>query len=146
MRLLAALPFLPLISAAPWASKRSAPAPLLLAKDQKADNVGKYIVKFREALGSKDAVQHAMSIFPHDADHVLEHVFPGFAASLDEETLAALREHPDVSSRSDFFASFHPSRDYRYLLYFVSLISFFLILARWNMSSKRALCMPLAQR
>lgn len=97
MRLAAALPFLPLIAAAPWASKRSTPAPLLLAKEQTSENAGKYIVKFREDLANRQAVDHAMSIFPHDADHIFEHVFPGFAASLDKEALAALRDHPDVS-------------------------------------------------
>lgn len=95
MHLSALVVLLPLVSAAPWATKRSAPAPLTLAKTQTADNANKYIVKFREGLAG-NVVHNAMNVFPHDADHVFENIFPGFAASLDPKALAVLREHPDV--------------------------------------------------
>lgn len=95
MRLSSALPLLPLVSAAPWATKRSEPAPLHLRGEKASAIAGKYIVKFKDN-SAMSIVQDAMKIFPEDAEHVFDQALKGFVSSLDEATVAALREHPDV--------------------------------------------------
>jgi len=94
MRLNVLLAILPMVLAAPQA-KRSEPAPLLTPKsDDLVAN--KYIVKFKDetALAAvDDAITSILSTAP---DAVYSSLFQGFAAELDEETLKALRDHPDV--------------------------------------------------
>ena len=96
MRLNVLLALLPMVLAAPQA-KRSEPAPLLTPKsDELVAN--KYIVKFKDetALAAvDDAITSILSTAP---EAVYSSLFQGFAAELDEETLKALRDHPDVGA------------------------------------------------
>ncbi|TWU76889.1 subtilisin-like serine protease [Metarhizium rileyi] len=95
MQLSALLTLLPAVLAVPaTVGRRDEPAPLLTPA---AESIvaGKYIVKLKDGVAriSSDAV---VSEFGSKADHVYEHTFKGFAGSLTEEELKALRDHPDV--------------------------------------------------
>lgn len=96
MRLSVLLAILPVVLGAP-ATKRSEPAPLLTPRaDAESLIADKYIVKFKDAsaLSTLDDALRTLSEAP---EHVFKSVFRGFSAKLDEETLKALRDHPDVS-------------------------------------------------
>ncbi|KAL6872054.1 serine protease [Trichoderma novae-zelandiae] len=95
MRLSVLLSVLPLVLAAPATEKRAEPAPLLVPTSKHGLVADKYIVKFKDG-SSLQAVDEAVSSLVSSADHVYQHVFRGFAATLDRETLEALRNHPEV--------------------------------------------------
>lgn len=96
MRLNVLLALLPVVLGAP--AKRSEPAPLLTPRGD-ADSLiaGKYIVKFRD-VSALSVVDDALSVLDEAPEHVFKSLFRGFAATLDDATLQALRDHPDVSS------------------------------------------------
>ena len=57
---------------------------------------GKYIVKLKEGARVASGAG-AMALLSHEPEHTYNTVFHGFAGSIDEDTLHALRHHPDVS-------------------------------------------------
>ena len=57
---------------------------------------GKYIVKLKEGARATSGVG-AMALLNKEPEHTYTTVFHGFAGSIDEDTLHALRQHPDVS-------------------------------------------------
>ncbi|KAL6800757.1 subtilisin-like protein [Trichoderma sp. SZMC 28013] len=95
MRLSVLLSLLPMVLAAPATEKRSEPAPLLIPTTKHGLVADQYIVKFKEG-SSLQAVDEALTKIASNAHHVYQHVFKGFAATLDQETLEVLRSHPDV--------------------------------------------------
>lgn len=97
MRLDIPLALLPLAAAHPWA-KRAEPAPLLVDNniDESEIIADKYIVRFRDGASFTSAVDDAVAILSSVPDHVYSSTINGFAATLDKETLEALRDHPDV--------------------------------------------------
>lgn len=96
MRLSVLLAILPAVLAAP-AAKRDAPAPLIVGRDADALIANKYIVKFKDA-SALSSLEDSLSILSETPDHVFNSAFRGFSGTLDEETLNALRDHPDVSA------------------------------------------------
>jgi hypothetical protein len=74
----------------------SKPAPLLQRRDQTSVLPNKYIVKFKDTsvLTRAESILSTLAVTP---EHMFEHVFKGFSGELDQETLEALRNHPDVS-------------------------------------------------
>lgn len=95
MRLTVLLALLPMVLGAP-ATKRSEPAPLLTPRaDADALIADNYIVKFKES-SELSILNNALSSLDVAPDHVFKAIFQGFSAKLDEETLNALRDHPDV--------------------------------------------------
>lgn len=89
------LALLPLAAAQPWA-KRDEPAQLIVPEIDSADLVAdQYIVKFTDdnAVAALDDAISVLSITP---EHVYTTALNGFSATLDEETLEALRGHPEV--------------------------------------------------
>ncbi|KFH40951.1 Cuticle-degrading protease-like protein [Hapsidospora chrysogenum ATCC 11550] len=95
MRLTVLLSLLPMVLGAP-ATKRSEPAPLLTPRaDADALIADSYIVKFKES-GELSILNNALNSLDVAPDHVFKAIFQGFSAKLDEETLNALRDHPDV--------------------------------------------------
>lgn len=96
MKLSVLLAVLPMVLAAPAVQKkRDEPAPLLRASSKQVLIADKYIVKFKSG-SSLQSVDDTISALTADADHVFRGVFPGFAGTLDQETLDTLRDHPDV--------------------------------------------------
>ncbi|KKP06357.1 proteinase T [Trichoderma harzianum] len=95
MRLSVLLSLLPMVLAAPATEKRATPAPLLTPTSKHGLVADQYIVKFKDG-SSLQAVDETLTKIASDAHHVYQHVFKGFAATLDQETLEALRSHPDV--------------------------------------------------
>jgi hypothetical protein len=84
-------PIIPLASLA-----LAAKAPLYTAADDSVELVkDTYIVKLKDNV-SLSARDDALSTLAADADHVYDEAFKGFSATLDAETLDALRNHPDV--------------------------------------------------
>jgi hypothetical protein len=94
MRSATLLALLPLALAAP--AKRSSTAPLL--RPRGADIVeGKYIVRMKaDSVSASAAVDSAVASIAADADYTYSTTFTGFAASLTEEEVSALREDPSV--------------------------------------------------
>ena len=94
MRLSVLLALLPAVLGAP--TKRSEPAPLLVPRgDANTLIADKYIVKFKDD-SSLSILESAVSILSEAPEHVYENTIRGFSATLDAETLEALRDHPDV--------------------------------------------------
>lgn len=85
-----------MVLAAPATEKRATPAPLLVPTSKHGLVADQYIVKFKDG-SSLQAVDETLTKIASDAHHVYQHVFKGFAATLDQETLEVLRSHPDVS-------------------------------------------------
>ncbi|CAG9990981.1 unnamed protein product [Clonostachys byssicola] len=73
----------------------SKPAPLLQRRDQTGVLPNKYIVKFKDTSVNTRA-ESILSTLAVTPEHTFEHVFKGFSGELDQETLEALRNHPDV--------------------------------------------------
>jgi len=74
------------------------PAPLHLSAD-KARIAGKYIVVFKETTTAGHFASFLADLkTTHNVflDHIYEHVFYGFAASLDKDQLMLVRTHPQV--------------------------------------------------
>lgn len=57
---------------------------------------GKYIVKLKEGARAASGAG-AMALLNQEPEHTYNTVFHGFAGEIDEDTLHALRHHPDVS-------------------------------------------------
>lgn len=95
MRFSVVLALLPLATATP-AAKRATPAPLLTRDVQQTHMADKYIVKFKDG-SPMSIVQNALKHVTGDATHQFEHIFQGFAAKLDKQTVDILRYLPDVS-------------------------------------------------
>lgn len=96
MRASALLAALPLAAASPMTKR----APLIVARE---DNVlqGKYIVKMKSGgLNTASSIQGAIDSIAGDADHVFSKL-GGFAGSLTDEEVEALRNNPDVSGPSN---------------------------------------------
>lgn len=90
------LALLPSALAVPRA-RRAEPAPLLgTSVDDSPLVANKYIVKFKNEVSAATVDDAATSILSSSPDHVYTSVFSGFAAILDDDTLTALRDHPDV--------------------------------------------------
>lgn len=91
------LTLLPLAAAHPWA-KRAEPAPLVTSENIDESDIiaDQYIVKFKDDASIAAAIDGAVSILSVTPDHVYAEAINGFAATLDKDTLEALREHPDV--------------------------------------------------
>lgn len=97
MKVSAILSLLPLAMAAPASlgKREGGPAPLLQARDG-TPIAGKYIVKMKDQTDGM-SISSAVETFSGDADHVWNEGFKGFAASLNEDEIASLRENPNVS-------------------------------------------------
>lgn len=94
MRLNVLLALLPVVLGAPATTKRSEPAPLITRDD--GDSIAdKYIVKFKDA-SALSSLDDALTTLSEAPEHVFKNAFRGFSGHLDEETLNALRDHPDV--------------------------------------------------
>lgn len=95
MHAIALLSLLPLALAAPATHKRAEPAPIL--RPRAAELIpGQYIVKLKDGA-STAALEDALSVLPHDAAHVYNAGgFSGFASKLDQATLEAVQNHPEV--------------------------------------------------
>jgi hypothetical protein len=91
------LALLALAAAHPWA-KRDVPARLVVPEiANTADLIAdQYIVKFTDDEASVAAVDDALSVLSVEPEHVFSSVLNGFSATLDAETLEALRGHPQV--------------------------------------------------
>lgn len=74
----------------------SKPAPLLQRRDQTGVLPNKYIVKFKD-ISVPTKAESILSTLAVTPEHTFEHVFKGFSGELNQETLEALRNHPDVS-------------------------------------------------
>ncbi|KAM3565192.1 hypothetical protein ARSEF4850_001501 [Beauveria asiatica] len=96
MHLSLLLVLLPFAAAIPT-TKRSEPAPLVIARGISEDKMvaDEYIVKFEKGC-SLQTVEEAVKKLPNGTDHVFREVFKGFAGRLDAETLQLIRNHPDV--------------------------------------------------
>ncbi|KAG4218934.1 hypothetical protein PC116_g32586, partial [Phytophthora cactorum] len=93
MRTTTALAFLPLALAAP--SKRASPAPVIKPRGAQLVD-GKYIVKMK-ADAKPESIQTSIQSVASDADFVYNsNKFKGFASSLSEEELEALKNNADV--------------------------------------------------
>ncbi|KAI8960207.1 subtilisin-like protein [Daldinia sp. FL1419] len=93
MRTAAALALLPLALAAP--SKRATPAPVIKPRGAQLID-GKYIVKMK-AEAKPESIQSSIQSVASDADFVYNNnKFKGFASSLSEEELEALKNNADV--------------------------------------------------
>lgn len=87
---------LPMAMATPQA-KRSEPAPLTVPKAEASSLLAdQYIVKFKDETALAAVEDAVSSILSGTPDHVFSTLFQGFSATLDEATLKALRDHPDV--------------------------------------------------
>ncbi|KAL7934601.1 peptidase S8/S53 domain-containing protein [Trichoderma chlorosporum] len=95
MRLSVLLSLLPMVLAAPATEKRAEPAPVFTPASKHGLIADQYIVKFKEG-SSLQAVDDTLTRIVSGAHHVYQHVLNGFAGKLDQETLDALRNHPDV--------------------------------------------------
>lgn len=60
---------------------------------------GTYIVKLKDTISTAGAGV-ALALLNGEPENVFTEVLNGFSAKLDQETLEALRRHPDVSSLS----------------------------------------------
>lgn len=94
MRLSVLLAILPATFAAP--SVRAEPASI---KRRENGIPGKFIVRLRDEV-SMSSVQSARALLKTEPERTYKNVFHGFAGSMDEEELEALRNHPDVCQRS----------------------------------------------
>ncbi|KAI1477367.1 subtilisin-like protein [Daldinia eschscholtzii] len=93
MRTTTALAFLPLALAAP--SKRASPAPVIKPRGAQLVD-GKYIVKMKADV-KPESIQTSIQSVASDADFVYNsNKFKGFASSLSEEELEALKNNADV--------------------------------------------------
>jgi subtilisin family serine protease len=92
MRAATLLALVPLALAAP--AKRSSPAPLVVPRDAEPVQ-GKFIVRFKNDAVSTAEVS-AISSIAANADYTYSTAFRGFAASLSDEELGALRDDPTV--------------------------------------------------
>ncbi|KAI2778684.1 subtilisin-like protein [Daldinia loculata] len=93
MRTAAALALLPLALAVP--SKRATPAPVIKPRGAQLVD-GKYIVKMK-ADAKAESIQSSIQSVASDADFVYNtNKFKGFASSLSEEELEALKNNADV--------------------------------------------------
>ncbi|KAI1465038.1 subtilisin-like protein [Daldinia caldariorum] len=93
MRTTAALALLPLALAAP--SKRASPAPVIKPRGAQLVD-GKYIIRMK-ADAKPESIQTSIQSVASDADFVYNtNKFRGFASSLSEEELEALRNNADV--------------------------------------------------
>ncbi|KAG5984610.1 hypothetical protein E4U55_004052 [Claviceps digitariae] len=87
------LPLLTLAAAAP--SKRAEPAPLLVPGENAKVIPGKYIVKLKDHVDAS-GLSGVVTSLGGDPEHTYDSVFKGFATTLDDAGLKALREHPDI--------------------------------------------------
>lgn len=88
---------LPLAFARPSHLRREEPAPVLRPRGAEVIP-NKYIVKLKEG-GGDFSIQSSLNILPVEPEHVYDSKgFKGFAAELDDNTVAALQEDPNVSS------------------------------------------------
>lgn len=95
MRSSTLLALLPLAMAAPSTTKRSSLAPLITPRGAELVE-GKYIVRMNKDSIST-AVSSAISSIAASADYTYVKSFSGFAASLSEKELEALRNDPNVA-------------------------------------------------
>lgn len=105
MRFSTLLALIPLALAAP--SKRSSPAPLHVPRDTGSNLIaGKYIVKLYDHVAT-ESLQRTMTTTAAKPDHVYDVPgFKGFASALTSTEIENLKNHPDVSQRSQVpFAS-----------------------------------------
>ncbi|KAG6001242.1 hypothetical protein E4U43_001378, partial [Claviceps pusilla] len=97
MHSLLLLPLLPLALAAPAKpsppAAQATPAPLLVPRAPVIAN--KYIVKYKPTFSTTTA-DHTLEQLSAGADRVYETIFRGFSGTLNESTVEALRQHPDV--------------------------------------------------
>lgn len=93
MRLSVLLAILPFALGAP-AAERSDLAPIIRAKGKVVAD--KYIVKLKEG-SHLAALDDTISKIAGGAHARYEHLFKGFAGTIDAKTLETLRAHPDVS-------------------------------------------------
>lgn len=92
------LALLPLALAAPALPKRDAPAPLIRSRNAQLIP-GKYIVKMKDEVTTASLQDFINDVADSaSVDHVYKasSAFRGFAGRLDAQSLAALRDHPDV--------------------------------------------------
>lgn len=89
------LAILPVALAVP-SVKRDEPAPLLVGRDASTVIANKYIVKLKESSGAS-ALSSSIGILSESPDHVYSDSFRGFSATLDDATLKAMRDQPDVN-------------------------------------------------
>ncbi|PKS05395.1 hypothetical protein jhhlp_008771 [Lomentospora prolificans] len=86
---------LPLAFARPSHLRREEPAPVLRPRGAEVIP-NKYIVKLKEG-GGDFSIQSSLNILPVEPEHVYDSKgFKGFAAELDDNTVAALQEDPNV--------------------------------------------------
>lgn len=96
MRLSLLLSVLPLALAGP-AGKRSDPAPILTPRGEAKDLISdKYIVKFKEGSPLSLLEDAFKMLDGGKPEKTFDGLFTGFASTLNELTLEALRHHPDV--------------------------------------------------
>lgn len=95
MRSSTLLALVPMAMAAPSTMKRASPAPLITPRGAELVE-GKYIVRMNKD-SITTAVMSAVSSIAADADYTYSKAFSGFAASLTEEELEALRNDPNVA-------------------------------------------------
>jgi hypothetical protein len=94
MRAATLLALLPMAMAAPSATKRSSPAPLLVPRNAELIE-GKYIVKMKDDLVAA-TVNGLVSTLSSAADYTYSRKFNGFAGSLSEKEIDDLRADPNV--------------------------------------------------
>ncbi|KAM3549988.1 hypothetical protein MY1884_008472 [Beauveria asiatica] len=87
------------LAAAGSRAKRSEPAPLLIPRSVRAEDLvaNQYVVKFKES-STLAAVEDAISLvsLPNVAGELFREVFTGFAGHFDTATLHLIRGHPEV--------------------------------------------------
>lgn len=97
MRISVILALVPAVAVAAARARRAEPAPLRVPDvDEESLVANKYIVKLIEGSSLTSADDGPFSILSNAPDHIYGSIFNGFSATLDDETLAALRDHPDV--------------------------------------------------
>lgn len=87
------LSIIPAVLAAPATEVSSGAAPLYRLQNNIA---GKYIIKLKSGV-RVTAESSALQILGREPELTYNNVFKGFAASMDDETLNKMRNHPDVS-------------------------------------------------
>lgn len=68
----------------------------LAALNLRESFTGTYIVKLKDTITASGA-DAASALLQSEPEHVFSEVLNGFSAQLDEDTVEALRRHPDVS-------------------------------------------------
>lgn len=94
MRASTLLALIPVAMAAPSATKRDSPAPVMVPRDAKLVE-NSYIVRFKKDTIST-AVTSAIASIAADADYTYSKTFSGFAATLSAEELETLRNNAAV--------------------------------------------------